>query len=261
MVLGSSEAYWQIWSTQALLPPPQLAQTAPPLPHLLSAVPAWHELPLQQPAQPVASQAHEPPTHVSPAAHGPLAPHWHPRVGEQLSAATPQALQVAPGAPQLATDSAWQAPATQQPAGHEDASHTHAAEEQRWPARHAAAAPHRHSPVAEQASPAGPQSVQAAPAAAQAVAERVVQALPRQQPSAQEVASQTQPPATQRWPASQAAPVPHRQPEAPQRSARSASQAWQEAAWEPQASIVAGDTQAEPWQQPAAHVAGLQVPQ
>jgi len=109
---------------------------------------------------------------------------------------------------------ATQAPAAQQPDGHEVPSQTQVLATQRWPSAHAPAAlPHRHVPVAEQLSERASQATQVEPALPHADSDRVEQVVPAQQPLGHDVASQVQSPLTQRWPPLHAAPVP--QPHVP----------------------------------------------
>lgn len=101
--------------------------------------------------------------------------------------------------------------AVQQPVVQETASHTHWPPLQRWPAAQPAPPPQVQAPEPSQPSPTWPQSLQSAPAAAQASPEVTVQTPPAralQQPVGQLVASQTQAPAEQRWPAAHGAPPP-----------------------------------------------------
>jgi hypothetical protein len=93
-------------------------------------------------------------------------------------------------------------------------------------------APWLHPPVAHdwQLSPPDPHAVSALPG---------MQTLPLQQPVAQLVPSQVQAPATQCWPARQAAPGPHAQvPSAAQLSLLSGSHARQAAPLVPQAAAL-----------------------
>lgn len=117
--------------------------------------------------------------------------------------------------------------------------------------------PHRQAPAAvqESALPAV-HGVHVVPGAAQNPSASVVQVLPTQHPAAQEVASQTQAPPTQRWPVAQAAVAPQLQvPPVPvQPSARLAGHAPHAAPAAPQVEAVSA-VQVSPAQQPEGHEA------
>lgn len=172
--------------------PSQAMQAAPAVPHALVDGVA-HVAPEQQPlAQLVALQlVHTPLAHVPPV---PQFAHAVPPV--------PHAVALLP---------ARQLVPLQQPL-QEVASQTHAPPTQCWPAPQAGPVPQRQAPVASQAlEVSGSQVRHCAPGAPHALAERVVQVDPAQQPVGHEVASQTHAPPTQRWPALHAAPPPQLQ--------------------------------------------------
>jgi len=96
----------------------------------------------------------------------------------------------------------------QQPEGHEVPSHTQAPATQRAPSAQGAPVPHWHTPAGVQRLEVCPHLMQALPAAPQVPTARGRQVLPAQQPSGHDVASHTQAPFRQRWPAVQAAAAP-----------------------------------------------------
>jgi hypothetical protein len=141
-------------------------------------------------------------------------------------------------------------PCAQHPLGQEVPSHTQVLATQRWPTPQAPPLPHRQVPAAEQLSERASQATQVAPAVPQVPSARVTQVVPLQHPLGQEVMSQTQLPDMQRWPAAQAAPLPHAQaPLALHPLALLVSQAAQAAPLTPQVASVGG-LHAPPLQQP-----------
>lgn len=115
----------------------------------------------------------------------------------------------------------------QQPPGQLVESHTQLPFEQRLPAPHAAFAPHLQVPFAQVSAVVELQAVHAAPPAPQTGAlwlMKAVHVVPVQQPPAQDVASQMQLPAAQRWPTAHCALPPHLHVPPLQLSARAASQ-------------------------------------
>jgi hypothetical protein len=148
---------------------------------------------------------------------------------------------------------ARQAPAEQQPVGHDVPSQTQVLATHRWPGEHAVPVPHRQAPVAEQLSERASQATQVDPALPQAVTERLAQTVPAQQPLGHEVVSQTHRPLSQRCPPAQEGPVPHVQaPAALQRSALLASHVMQPPPLTPQLDSDV-TLQTFPAQQPPAH--------
>lgn len=184
----------------AQMRPAQSWHAAPPAPHALLAVPVRHVVPEQQPlAQEVLSQTHAPLTQRCPAPHGAPVPHWQVPVAEHRSETAPQLTQALPVMPQLPTAAVLQVVPLQQPLRHESASQMHAPPTQRWPAAHAAPAPHEQAPADEQPSAtAGSQVTHAAPAAPQRDSEPDTQVAPSQQPLGHEAALQTHLPLTHR---------------------------------------------------------------
>lgn len=125
--------------------PAQLSQSAPPLPHCASVSPGRQRSPSQHPAHESPSHTQLPPSQRWPAAHAGPDPQAQSPPGSHLSAVSgSHAVQLPPGAPQLARSIAWHVPsAAQQPVGHDaavqrqlpEASHS-------WPSAQAAPAPH-----------------------------------------------------------------------------------------------------------------------
>jgi hypothetical protein len=218
----------------------QVTQAAPPVPHA-TADPADVQVePEQQPLGQLdeLQSAHAPPAQL------PLAQVW------QAAPPVPQAAALLPGRQVLPE---------QQPLGHEVASQTHAPPTQRAPSGHAAPAPHTQAPAAEQASAVRSQRAHAAPEGAQAVSERARQVDPAQHPLGHEVASQTQLPPRQRWPAVQAGPAPQaHEPAAVQLSAVAVLQVVQAPPPVPQRAREA-ETQVVPSQQPFGQEVGSQT--
>jgi hypothetical protein len=139
----------------------------------------------------------------------------------------------------------------------------HAPFEHRWPCEHAGPSPQRHCPsTAEHESErCGSQAMQALPGAPHVATEGAVQVDPLQQPSGHEAVSQTQEPATQRWPAPHDGPLPQRHSPAPEQpSARTGSQATHT---EPAVPQVAADARLHvgPEQQPFGQLCALQLSQ
>ena len=156
----------------------------------------------------------------------------------------------------------WWAP-SQQPLGQEVPSHTQLPPLQRCPAAQAAFAPHLHWPPEQVSVLLGSQLVQAAPLRPQAsTVGGAVPTLPVQHPVGQEVASHTQLPPLQRWPAPQAALAPHLHWPPAQVSALLASQATQLAPLVPQVLVLGVLHRCAASQQPPAHEVELhtQVP-
>ena len=218
----------------------QVTQAAPPVPHAMAEPAVVQVEPEQQPPGQLdeLQSAHAPPAQL------PLAQLW------QAAPPVPQAAALLPER---------QVVPEQQPPGHEVASQTHAPPTQRAPLGHAALAPHTQAPAAEQALAVRSQRAQAAPAGAQAVSERGRQVDPAQHPLGHEVASQTQLPPRQRWPAPQAEPAPQaHEPAAVQLSAVEGLQVVQAPPPAPQRASVA-ETQVVPSQQPFGQEVGSQT--
>jgi len=117
------------------------------------------------------------------------------------------------------------------------------------------AAPQRQLPADEQLSlRTGSQAAQAAPLAPHCATDRATQLARAQQPFGHEVASHTQAPERQRWPAPQTGPLPHAQaPDGEQPSARVTSQLVHSAPAAPQLDRLGG-LQVAPAQQPSGQV-------
>jgi hypothetical protein len=224
-------------------------------------VPVRQLVPEQQPpGQEVRSQRQAPPAQRWPASHGGPEPHWQVPVVVQWSEPfAAQAPHAPPFTPQVVTDAVRQAPAEQQPVGHERASQTHFPLAQRWPALHAAPAPQAQLPPAVQVSAsAASQEIHATPGAPQRVSCRETQVAPSQQPVGHDVALQTQRPPLHLCPAAHAGAAPQTQaPVAAQPSARVASQPMQTAPPLPQVASEGG-LQVAPEQQPVGQLVALQ---
>jgi hypothetical protein len=246
-------------------PPPQMRpaqfwQTAPPLPQLLLLVPARQVVPEQHPlGHEVRSQTQAPLTQRWPVAHGAPVPHWQVPVAEQRSAPAPQLTQALPVTPQVAAAAGLQVVPAQQPLRHESASQMQMPAAQRWPALHAAPAPHAQVPDEVQLSATpGSQVMHAAPAAPHLDSDRETQVAPSQQPLGHEAGLQTHLPPTHLCAAPHSAAPPQVQaPVAEQASARVVSQPTQTAPPLPQV-VSDGALQVAPEQQPPGQLVALQ---
>jgi hypothetical protein len=192
--------------------------------------------------QPLGQLAELQPVHAPPV-HAPPLQSWH------RAPPVPQLMPLVP---------ARQVDPEQQPLGQDVWSHTHAPETQRWPAPHGGPPPHRHAPAAEQVSaPPAAHVVHAPPPTPHDSSDVVRQLLPVQHPAAHEMVSQMQAPATQRWPLTHAAPVPHAHvPAGVQPSATAPSQVAHATPPVPQRPRD-GDVHAVPSQQPLGHEVAL----
>jgi hypothetical protein len=231
------------WPSVHVCPAGQAWQTPPPAPHDATVDPGRHAPCEQQPpGHDVPSQTQVLATQRWPAAQVSPLPQRQLPVDEQLSDRASHVTQVDPALPQALAARAAQVVPLQQPLGHDVASHTQAELTQRWPPAQAGPVPQLHSPEAPHRSALlVSQATQLVPLVPQVARVVGLQRLPAQQPPAHEVASQTQAPATQRWPAWQEAPPPHRQaPVGEQVSAFEASQAIQAAAPAPHAETERG---------------------
>jgi hypothetical protein len=188
-------------------------------------------------------------------------PQVHAPLEEQPSAnPAPHAAHVPPGAAQAAMESGVQTFPVQHPVGHEVESHTQVPPEQCSPRAHGAPVPHWQVPLAEHVSARTvSHATHVAPAAPQVPSARVLQVVPSQQPSGQDVESQTHWPARQRWPVVHTAPPPHVQAPAVHPSAAVPSHALHAA---PAVPHVVADAwlQVSPEQQPLGHTQPLQTP-
>lgn len=173
----------------------QSRHATPPVPQL-SVSDAWQTPLLQHPlGQVLALQvdAHEPPsqrqlppTQVAGATHAAPVPQVHWPEAEQLSArAAVHAVQVPPSVPQVVAEGVRQAPAWQQPRGHETLSHWQAPLTQRWPEAQGAEVPQRQLPLLQLLARVVLQLVHAAPPEPQAITVGVRQVLPLQHPPSQ----------------------------------------------------------------------------
>jgi hypothetical protein len=105
-------------------PEEQVWQARPPAPQAAVLLPGMQVVPAQQPpAHEAPSQTQAPATQCSPLPQGAPLPHWQVPAAEQPSVAmASHAVQLAPGAPQLARLRGLHVPLSQQPSGHEAAS-------------------------------------------------------------------------------------------------------------------------------------------
>ncbi len=239
------------------------AHVPPALPQLIAVLPGSHVLPLQHPlTQLVASHTQLPATQRWPPVHAEPMPQRHTPLAQLSAVVALHAVHALPPGPHAAVVSpSWHALPWQQPVGQLVPSHTQLPPTQRWPAAHGAFAPQRHAPFAHVSACVALHTRQLAPAAPQPPAVLPGwQAPSRQQPLGQLVASHTQLPATQRWPALHAGFVPHAQAPAVHRSARVGLQAAHTAPPAPHAAVVSPVWHAPFWQQPVAQFVALQPP-
>lgn len=183
--------------------PVQAMHAAPPVPHADVAL-AVQTLPAQQPVgQVIWSHTQAPALQRWPGPHAGLAPQTHePPMSQALALVGSHEEQAAPLVPQVVRLACWHAStASQQPAQFLELQvpPTHEPFVQVCAALQAGPGPQRQAPAAVQLSafPAA-HAVHAVPGAEQLISESVVQALPTQQPAAQDVASQRQVAPTQR---------------------------------------------------------------
>lgn len=237
---------------QTLLPL-QRTHAAPPTPQSSFAVPALQVSRSQQPAQLEAVQRQVPRTHRSPTPHAADPPHRQAPVAEQVSAETvEQLVQVAPLAPQVASDLTLHVVPEQQPPGHETASQLQIPARQRWPAAHGAFVPHRHAPAEQRSAVVTSHAAHAPPLTPHAAVTPIRQTPASQHPPLQDVASQTQLPPEHRSPAPHGVPDPHLHVPEAQASACCALQLAQAPPFSPHA-VTEDTTQVPAEQQPAGH--------
>jgi hypothetical protein len=168
----------------------QAAQAAPGAPHA-DALVVTHCPPLQQPVgHDVASHTQAPATQRWPASHARCVPQAQVPLRHASLRVGSQARQVLPPVPQLPAAEARQVALSQQPVGHEVASHTQLPERQRCPAPQAGPVPQPHAPSTQPSATFVSHTPQSSPGLPQAVTDSVVQAPPRQQPLGQLVAEQ-----------------------------------------------------------------------
>ncbi len=217
-------------------------------------------LPLQQPlGQLVPSQMQTPLAQRCPGPHAALVPHWQVPLPEQLSAfCGSHATQVAPAAPHVASPRARHSVPSQQPDGHEVASHTQMPLTQRWPGPHGGPSPHWQAPPWHRSAALELQLWHEAPPAPQSLGDGVTHAFCLQQPEGHDNASQTHAPPLHRWPEAHALPEPHRHvPSGPQPSALAPSQAMHAPPRVPQLCALLG-RHTPPEQHPSAQLAAVQ---
>jgi hypothetical protein len=191
-------------------------QEDPPVPHASFAVPGMHWLVLEQHplGHDVALQTQAPPMHSCPAWHAALPPHVQTPALEHPSAVAPHVAHEAPAVPHAEGPGCSHTPLLQHPEGQDCALQTH------WPFMHARPTPHA-APVPQEHVPRTLQPsdwvmlqiVQEAPPVPHADGVGGMVQVPAllQQPLGQDVASHTQLPLTQRWPAAHAGALPQEQ--------------------------------------------------
>lgn len=148
--------------------------------------------PLQHPEHEVGSHTQRSETQCCPTRHAGPVPQPHvPVAAHVLASMASQATQLAPPMPQLPSARSRHVAPSQQPAGHDAASHTQRPATQRWPAAHIGLSPHAHVPSSAQVSArVGSHTRQAPPPEPHAIVECGTHVAPVQQPSGQLVASQ-----------------------------------------------------------------------
>ena len=166
-----------------------------------------------------------------------------------------------PFAPHADSDSSVHTWPTQQPSGHDVASHTQAPPEQCRPWAQGSLVPHWHVPPLPQRSVVvALQLMQEAPATPQVVGVLCSHVVPLQQPSAHEVESQRHLPETHACPAAHAEPLPHvHWPAAEQPSATIVSHEVQALPGAPHIETE-GISQVRPVQHPPGHMQLLHAP-
>lgn len=190
----------------------QATQAAPPAPHAASEG-VVQIAPEQQPlGHVVASHTHPPSTHSWPAAQAGPVPQRHSPSAHESAIAESQATHAAPPAPHVVLELARHVLPSQQPLGHEVASHTHAPPAQRWPLPHGGPDPHVHAPAVHPSARDGSHATHAPPAVPHVARLGALHVVPEQHPVVQPAAqvSQTpavQPPPPQVW--HEPPPVPH----------------------------------------------------
>ena len=199
-----------------------------------------------------------PAVHTCGLTHAEPDPHWHWPEAEQLSVVPgSHVVHSAPSIPHVENDEVSQVTPEQQPAGQDVASQTHAPRLQRWPGSHAGPPPHVHAPLrSEHPSPYVPQLEHDPPSLPHWTELGVSHVLPEQQPLGQELASQTQLPASHSCPDPHAAPLPHVQAPAGEQPSAFAPHALHAPPFAPHA-IAEGLTHIEPEQQPLGQVVEL----
>ncbi len=203
----------QCWPAEQAAPVPQLQlpaasqrsaiagsqarHCAPGAAHSLAPI-AVHTLPAQHPAgQVVASHTHAPSSHRCPVWHAAPPPQLHVPSGAHRSAlAASHALHVAPGGAHVPAASAWHVAPSQQPLGHDVASHTHSPPTQRCPVPQTGPVPQAHDPPTHASARSASQAMQALPLLPQAVALGALHVVPLQHPLAQLAAQLAQTPAS-----------------------------------------------------------------
>jgi hypothetical protein len=245
-----------------LSPPGQLWHDVPPLPQAPTLSPDWQVPDAQHPVgHDTPSHTQAPLKHRWPAEHAAPIPQPQTPEVEQLSVSSgSHAPQVAPGAPHAEREMGVHVVPSQQPSGHDVASHLQEPDVQCCPGLHAAAAPQRHAPAAQLSDSTGLHGKHDAPPVPQFAAEGVLHVVPLQQPLAQDVASHTQRPPTQCCPPAHAGLPPQVHfPAAEQASAVEAVHWTHAAAPLPQDAKEDG-AQVIPLQQPSGHAQPPQAP-
>lgn len=168
--------------------------------------------PKQQPAHVVESQTHPPALQRWPAAHaGPVPQRHSPSVHESASVES-HVPQAAPPVPHIVLELVRHTLPSQQPLGHDVASHTHMPSMHRWPLAHGAPDPHAHEPAVQRSARSGSQAMHAPPDVPQVARLGALHVEPEQHPVGQLAAQPShtpavQPPPPQLWHAPP--PTPH----------------------------------------------------
>jgi hypothetical protein len=187
-------------------PPGHVWHCVPPLPQAPTLFPVWH-VPLEQHplGHETPSHWHDPFRHLCPTAHAPPVPHLQaPSVHESAEPGV-HAAHACPTAAHDVSDGVVQVVPSQQPFGHDVASHAQTPATQCSPALHGPPVPQWQTPVDEQLSEAtASQLTQVDPAAPHIASDRALHVDPAQQPLGHEVASQTHRPPAHRCPSAHA---------------------------------------------------------
>jgi hypothetical protein len=196
-----------------------------------------------------------PPTQAAPA------PQLQTPAEEQLSVSrTSQATHVAPGAPHAELEDGVHVRPAQQPSGHDVASQVHAPLAQCWPGAQVAPLPHLHCPALQLSASIALHGKHDAPPVPHVAVEGALHVPSVQHPLAQEVASHTQRPPTQRCPpAHSGLPSQVHLPAAEHPSAVAVH--WTQATPPIPHDMIVDGVQVIPLQQPSAHAQPEQAPE
>ena len=237
----------------------QLPHIAPPEPHNVLSLPVSQIEPLQQPTHDVLSQRHTPPEQCWPSPQGSWLPHIHAPAAVHVSEVTPQSSHFDPATPQSPEDVVVTQLVPEQHPVHELELHTQAPPLQTCPAPQAPFVPQRQRPAVQLSDVAVLQATHWAASVPHVVGnDDVLQVLPEQHPTGQDVALQTHEPPEQSCPAAHCGFNPQRQaPEAEQLSALVVSHPVQASPSTPQV-VKVEVSQVPPAQHPAGQFAGVQ---